>query len=72
MLTYFVIVPSISEMTIWSVLSQRKIRAVQTANPEYDDVTENWTVFGPGLRHSCFCKTMRQSCTRLEDWQLTS
>ncbi len=28
---------------------------MQVAKPEYEDVTENWIVFGPGLRFSCFC-----------------
>jgi hypothetical protein len=51
--THFVIVPSMSEMTIWSVSSHKKMREVQVASPEYDDVTENCTVFGPGFKLSC-------------------
>lgn len=39
--THFVIVPSMSEMTIWSVSSHRKMRAETTAMPEYELVTEN-------------------------------
>jgi hypothetical protein len=34
LLPYFVIVPSISEITTWSSSSQRKIREVQEATPE--------------------------------------
>lgn len=47
-----VIVPSISETTIWSVASQTNMRAVQVAAPvaEIEKVIE----LGPFFRLSCF------------------
>lgn len=29
---------------------------MHVARPEYEDVTENCTVFGPGCKLSCFCR----------------
>ena len=42
-----------SETTIESVSSQRKILAVQAASPEADN--ENVIEFIPGFKSSCFC-----------------
>jgi hypothetical protein len=36
-----VMVPSMSEITIWSVSSHKKMRDAHVAMPEYEDVTEN-------------------------------
>ena len=49
---YFVIVPSISEMTTLSVCSQTKMRAVQAMTPEADN--ENVIEFAPDLRFNVF------------------
>lgn len=50
-----VIVPSISEMTIWSVESHTNIRAVHAATPELE--SEKVIVFAPGSRLSLSYKT---------------
>lgn len=52
--SYLVMVPSMSDMTIWSDSSHRKILAEHTASPEYEEDTENCIVFGPTLRFICF------------------
>lgn len=49
---YFVIVPSISEMSTLSVCSQTKMRAVHAMTPEAD--SENVIVFAPGFKSSVF------------------
>jgi hypothetical protein len=50
--TYFVIVPSISDMTTISFESHTKIRAVQAITPVVDN--ENVMVFAPGFKLSAF------------------
>lgn len=47
LLSYFVIVPSISDMTTRSSSSQRKIRAVHDATPEYEEETEKIILLAP-------------------------
>ena len=51
-MTYFVMVPSMSEMTTWSVCSQTNRRAVHAATPVAD--RENVMLFAPGFRSSDF------------------
>jgi hypothetical protein len=50
--TYLVIVPSMSEMTIKSVESQTKMRAVHATAPEADKLKV--ILFGPDLSSSAF------------------
>lgn len=50
MLSYFVMVPSMSEMTTWSVWSQTNRRAVHAAAPVAD--SENVILFAPGFKSS--------------------
>ena len=54
MIAYFVMVPSMSEMTTWSVCSQTNSRAVHAAAPVAD--SENVILFAPGFRSSDFCQ----------------
>jgi hypothetical protein len=49
---HLVIVPSMSEMTIWSAASQTKIRAVQVTTPVAE--RENVIEFGPFFKLSSF------------------
>lgn len=50
--TYFVIVPSMSEITIESVDSQTNIRAVHATTPDADK--ENVILLAPGFSSSFF------------------
>jgi hypothetical protein len=53
--SYFVIVPSISEITTRSSSSHRKMREVQDATPEYEEETEKTILLAPCLSCSDFC-----------------
>lgn len=60
---HLVIVPSMSEMTTWSVESQTNMRAAHPGTPVVE--SENVIVFAPGFKFSDFCQAKKnQNCGR--------